>query len=78
MAEFLRGVLVEAGIFGVNVTCVSSFAVLWRTEELTLLEHRLLHAQRGRLTQIVRFKHVRAGVEIDVRNTVAALFKWRP
>ena len=71
VAEFLRGVLVEAGIFGVNVTCVSSFAVLWRTEELTLLEHRLLHPQRGRLTQIVRFKHVSTGVEIGVANCVA-------
>jgi hypothetical protein len=74
LADFLRGVLAEAEIFGVKVACVNSFAVLWRTEDLKLLEHSLLHPHtvlQGRLAQVVRFQHVSTGVEVGVANCVA-------
>ena len=74
LKDFLRAVLAEARIFGVEITCVNSYAVLWRNEDLKLLSHNLLHPHtqlQGRLAQVVRFKHLRTGVEVGVANCVA-------
>ena len=79
--DFLRAVLAEADIFGVNVASVNSYAVLWRTEDLTLLNHTLLHPHtelQGRLAQVVRFEHVRTGVEVGVANCVAFATRSQP
>ena len=79
--DFLRAVLAEADIFGVNVACVNSYAVLWRNEDLKLLSHTLLHPHtqlQGRLAQVVRFEHLRTGVEVGVANCVAFATRSQP
>ena len=81
LKDFLRAVLAEAGIFGVDVACVNSYAVLWRNEDLKLLSHNLLHPHtqlQGRLAQVVRFEHLRTGVEVGVANCVAFATRSQP
>jgi hypothetical protein len=81
LKDFLRAVLAEAGIFGIDVACVNSYAVLWRNEDLKLLSHNLLHPHtqlQGRLAQVVRFEHLRTGVEVGVANCVAFATRSQP
>ena len=81
LKDFLRAVLAEARIFGVDVACFNSYAVLWRNEDLKLLSHNLLHPHtqlQGRLAQVVRFEHVRTGVEVGVANCVAFATRSQP
>lgn len=74
VVQFLRSVLAEVDILGVNVNCISSYAVLYRTEELTLLDHMLVHPhaeQQSCMSQVLRFKHLTSDAEIGVGNCVA-------